>query len=310
FLSQGPSVLAFSTLTASQLWSFDAARGEITDVLPLSDGSTYVSDGYFGDQFTSNLFRLTSSGAPTATYSMRLLRLYTTIEIEFANNGQPPYPVGSQPVQKAIDALYAYYDGWFLSPSGPDSTTIPSDTVNLAASDSNEFYVYTPSADSGGYGCTNPRGNAVTIDAYSADSQGVGNQWSTSVFFDFCNLYPDDLLASSAGSGVLATLFSNTYWTQPNYFGGPYEGSNPFLAVLSSSTGAILRDGGLDSNGYTSLATDGTNVFLSIPSSDQVEVLSTSGNGAGTFYNVGIPASTVIWAYGSLFAISPSHVNV
>ncbi len=70
----------------------------------------------------------------------------------------------------------------------------------------------------------------------------------------------------------MASLFSDTYWTQPNYYGGPYEGSNPFLAVLSSSSGAVLRGGILDSNGYTSVATDGTDVYLSIPSSDEVEV--------------------------------------
>ena len=150
----------------------------------------------------------------------------------------------------------------------------------------------------------------MTIYAYSAGSQGVANPWSTPVYFNFCNLYPDDLLTSSAGSGVVAALFSNTYWTQPNYYGGPYQGSNPFLAVLSSSSGALLRSGILDSSGYTSLATDGADVFLSIPSSDEVEVLSSTGSGAGTFYSVGIPASTLVWADGSLFAISASQVNV
>lgn len=310
FLSEGPSALAFSTLTGAQLWSFDAGQGEVTDVLPLSDGGAYVSDGYFGDQFTSNLFRLTPSGTSVITYSMRLLRLYTTIEVQFPNNGQPPYPVGSQPVQKATDGLYAYYDGWFLSSSGPSPTSVPADTINLAGSDATQFYLYSASANPGGFGCTDPRGNEVTIYAYSAGSQGVENPWSTPVFFNFCNLYPDDLLASSAGSGVVASLFSDTYWTQPNYYGGPYEGSNPFLAVLSSSSGALLRGGTLDSNGYTSLATDGAHIYLSIPSSDEVEVLSATGSGSGTFYNVGIPASTLVWADGSLFAISASHVNV
>ena len=106
---------------------------------------------------------------------MRLLRLYTTVEVQFPNNGQPPYPVGSQPVQKGTDGLYAYYDGWFLSSSGPSPTTIPADTYNLAGSDANQFYVYTADANPGGFGCTNPRGNVVTIYAYSASSQGVEN---------------------------------------------------------------------------------------------------------------------------------------
>ena len=310
YLSVGPSAYAYSTLTGEQLWSFDAGQGEVTDVLPLSDGSAYISDGYYGDQFSSNLFKLTSSGTSVSTYTMRLLRLYTTVEVQFANNGQPPYPVGSQPVQKAADGLYAYYDGWFFSSSGPSQTTVPADTYNLDGSDDSQFYLFTASANPGGFGCTNPRGNVVTIYAYSANSTGVSNSWSTPVFLNICNLYPDYLVASSAGPGVIASLFSETYWSQPNYYGGPYEGSNPFLAVLSSSTGAVLRSGSLDASGYSSLATDGADVYLSIPSSDEVEVLNATGSGPGAFYNVGIPASTLVWADGSLFAISASQVNV
>jgi len=310
YMSEGPSAYAYSALTGGRLWSFDAGQGEVTDVLPLSDGSVYVSDGYYGDQFSSNLFGLTPSGTTSSTYSMRLLRLYTTVEVQFANNGQPPYPVGSQPVQKAADGLYAYYDGWFFSSSGPSQTTIPADTYNLDSSDASQFYLFTASANPGGFGCTNPRGNVVTIYAYPTNSTGVQNTWSTPVFLNICNLYPDYLVASSAGSGVVASLFSETYWSQPNYYGGPYQGSNPFLAVLSSDNGTVLRSGNLDSNGYTSLATDGADVYLSIPSSDEVEVLSATGSGPGAFYNIGIPASTLVWADGSLFAISASQVNV
>ncbi len=115
FLSAGTAASAFSSQTGLKQWSFDAGQGEVTDVLPLTGGTVYVSDGYYGDIFTSNLYRLSSSGSVTSTYSMRLLRLYTTIEVQYPNNGQPPYPVGLQPVQKGADSLYAYYDGWFLS---------------------------------------------------------------------------------------------------------------------------------------------------------------------------------------------------
>lgn len=310
FMAVGPSAFAFSAQTGAQLWSFDAGEGEVTAVLPLSDGSAYVSDGYYGDQFTSTLFRVTSAGATGPSYTMRLLRLYTTVEVQFPNNGQPPYPVGSQPVQKGVDALYAYYDGWLFSSSGPSQTTIPSDDYNLATSDASQFYLYVPSADPGGFGCTNPRGNAVTIYAYPATSQGVQQPWSNTVFTDTCDEYPNELIASSAGSGVVASLFSQTYWTQPTYYGGPYLGANPFLAVLSSSTGDVLRSGTLDSNGYTGLATDGTEVYLCIPSLDEVEAVSASGDGTGTFYDVGIPASSLLWADGSLFAVSSSQVNV
>jgi len=310
FLASGPSAFAFSTLTGTQLWSFDADQGEITDVLPLSDGGVYVSDGYYGDQFTSGLFRLTSSGTSVASYSMRLLRLYTTVEVQYPDDDQAPYPLGSQPVQKGTDSLFAYYDGWFFSSGGPALTTVPADSFNLASSDSGQFYVFTTSANPGGFGCSQPRGNEATIYAYSATSQGVQSAWATPVYFNVCDLYPDELIASSAGSGLVVSLFSGTYWSQPSYFGGPYQGSSPFLAVLSSSSGTVLRSGSLDSSGYSSVATDGTRVFLSIPSSDEVEVVSASGSGAGTFHNIGIPASTLVWADGSLFALSASHVNV
>jgi hypothetical protein len=310
FLAEGPSAFAYSTETGAQLWSFDAGEGEVTAVLPLSDGSAYVSDGYYGDQFTSTLFRVTSSGLPAQSYTMRLLRLYTSVEVEFANDAQAPYPVGSQPVQKGTDALYAYYDGWLFSSGGPSTITIPADTYDLATTDSSDFYVYVPEADAGGSGCYSPHGNAVTVYAYSATAQGVQQPWSAMLYLNDCDEYPNELIASSAASGVVAALFSQTYWTQPNYFGGPYSGSNPFLAVLSSSTGAVLRSGTLDSSGYTSLATDGASVYLSIPSLDEVEVVGASGSGTGTFYDVGIPASTLLWADGSLFAVSSSQVNV
>lgn len=310
FVAEGSSVLEFSSLTGALTWSFQAGEGEVTDVLPLSDGSVYVSDGYYGDQFTANLFRLSSSGTSLADYSMRLLRLYTTVEVQFPSNSLPPYPVGSQPVEKGVDSLFAYYDGWFFSSAGPSAATVPSDTYNLAASGAQRFYLFTASSNPGGFGCTAPRGNEVTVYGYSASSQGVALSWSTPVFFNICNLYPDDLIASSAGSGVVACLFSDTYWSQPNYYGGPYSGSNPLLAVLSSSTGGLLRSGPLDSNGYAGVATDGAHVYLSIPSSDQVEVLGSSGNGGGTFYNVGMPASTLLWADGFLFAVGPSQVRV
>jgi hypothetical protein len=310
FVAAGPSALAFSAPKGTQLWSFNASQGEVTDVLPLSDGGAYVSDGYFGDQFTSNLFRLTSSGTSVWTYSMRLFRLYTALEVQFPDGDQAPYPVGSQPVQKGTDGLYAYYDGWFFSSSGPASTTVPADTFNLATSDASQVYLFTTNGSPGGYGCSQPRGNVAIIYAYSASDQGVQNQWSTPVYFDVCDLYPDELIASSAGSGLVASLFSETYWSQPNYFGGPYQGSNPFLAVLSSSSGAILRSGNLDSSGYAGLAEDGSHVYLSIPSSDLIEVVSATGSGPGAFYNIGIPASKLFWADNSLFAVSSSEVKV
>jgi hypothetical protein len=310
FLAVGSSAFAFSAATGTRLWSFNASLGEVTDVLPLSDGGVLVSDGYFGDQFTSNLYRLTSSGTSVWTYTMRMFRLYTATEVQYPDSDKAPYPLGSQPVQKGADALYAYYDGWFFSSTGPATTSVPADTFNLASSDASQFYLYTTTANPGGFGCSQPRGNLVFIHAYSATTQGVQSQWATPIFLDACDLYPNELIASSAGTGVVASLFSQTYWSQPSYYGGPYPGSSPFLAVLSSSTGTVLRSGTLDSSGYTSLTQDGSRVYLSIPSSDEVEVLPAAGGGAGVFHDVGIPASNLIWADGSLFAVSNGVVKV
>ena len=310
YLSVGSTVYAFSSVTGGVLWSFNAGQGVVTDVLPLSNGAVYVSDGYYGDQFTSIVFELTSSGTSVTAYTMRLLRLYTTVEVQYPNNGQPPYPVGSQPVQKGTDSLYAYYDGWLLSSSGLSSTTIPADSYNLASSDANQFYLYVPSANPGGFGCSNPRGNVVTMYAYSANAAGVQEQWSNYVFLNICNEYPDYALASSAGSGVVASLFSDTYWTQPTYYGGPYQGANPYLAVLSSSSGAVLYSNYMDQPAYSSsLVTDGTYVYLGVLGSNQIERVTIS-TGAKSFYATQVPPSYLFYSYGDIFAVGNDGFQV
>lgn len=310
FLAVGSSAFAFSSSTGKELWSFNASQGEVTDVLPLSDGGVYVSDGYFGSQFTSDLYRLSSAGTCLATYSMRLLKLWTTVEIQYPNGGLPPWPFGSQPVDKGEDSLFAYYDGWFFSSAGPSSVSLPADSNQLATSDSDQFYLATFYANPGGYGCSQPGGNTATFNAYSADSRGVIKEWGTTVYLDSCDYYPNEVISSSSGGGTLAVLLSQVYWSTSTYYGGPYQGANPFLAVLSSSTGAVMRSGTMDSSGYTSVVTSGNEVYLAIPSSDEVEVVSASGSGPGSFYGVGIPASSLQWADGSLFAIAPDEVKV
>lgn len=310
FLSAGSSVSAYSTARGTQLWSFDAGQGLVTDVIPLSDGTAYVSNGYYGNQFSSSLFRLTSSGTSVWEYTVRLFRLYNALESQFPDGDVPPTPVGSQPVEKGVDSLFAYYDGWFFSTAGPSRTALPPDSVSLATSDGNQFYLFTTAA-SPGFRCSQPNGNSLTFFAYSADSSGVQNQWiSPTIFTNSCDYYPNELISSTAASGLVASIFSQTYWAQSTYLGGPYQGANPFLVVLSSSTGSTLRTGTLDSNGYSSLATDGARIYLSIPSLQEIEVLSASGSGGGTFYRIGISATKLIWSGSSLFAISKSHVKV
>jgi len=150
----------------------------------------------------------------------------------------------------------------------------------------------------------------VSVYAYLATSQAVQQEWSTPVYLNTCDEYPNQLIAASAGSGLVVSLYSQTWWTQPTYYGGPYPGANPLLAVISSSSGTLVWSGTLDSNGYTGIATDGSSVYLAIPSSDEVEVVSATGSLPGAFYNVGIPAASLVWEDGSLFAISGSQVNV
>jgi len=309
FLAQGPTVEAYSASQGSQAWSFDAGQGEVTDVMPLSDGGVYVSDGYYGDQFTADLYDLQPSGSVQSTYSMRLFRLWTTVEVQYPNGGLPPWPAGSQPVEKGADSLYSYYDGWFFSSSGPSPVTVAGDSYELGGADSSQFYLMQIGANPG-TGCVDPRGNFVNIDAYSAGAGGVADEWSSLVFLNTCNLYPDEPIASAAGSGVEAVLVSQDYFSDPNYFGGPYTGADPFLAVVSSSTGQILRSSTMDENGYSSIATDGSAVFLALPGSNQVEVVSATGGGGGALYNVGMAAARLEWADNSLFVISSSEVKV
>jgi hypothetical protein len=310
FLATGSSVVAYSSATGGPLWSFDAGQGEVTDVMPLSGGGgVYVADGYYGNQFTSNLYQLGSTGGVQATYSMRLYRLWTTVEVQYPNGGLPPWPAGSQPVEKGMDSLYAYYDGWFFSASGPSSVTVQGDSYELGASDASRFYLMQVLANPG-TGCTNPRGNIVELYAYSADARGVTDDWSSLVFLNTCNLYPNELIASAAGPGTVALLVSQNYFSDLNYFGGPYAGANPFLIVVSASTGQVLRSSAMDGSGYTSVATDGAHVFMSLPATDQVEVVSAAGGGAGTLYDVGVAASSLDWEDNSLFVISSNEVKV
>ena len=223
FLSSGPSAFAYSASKGTQLWSFNAGQGEVTDVLPLTDGGVYVSDGYYGDQFTSNLYRLTSSG----TSCLDLLdeaapALYTTSRSSSRQRPAPAPRSAPSPSRRATDGLYAYYDGWFFSSSGPSATTVPGDAFNLATSDANQFYLFTAGGSPGGYGCTNPRGNVVSFYAYSANSTRVsrtpGRRRSSSTCATFT---PSRSSAQRPDSGVVASVFSVAYWSTANLLRRP-----------------------------------------------------------------------------------------
>jgi len=310
YVSVGAIVYAFSSSTGGVLWSFNVGQGQIVDVLPLSNGNVYLEDGYSGSPSaplsTAVVMELSSSGALLNTYSMRLLRQDTWIEVQYPDNDAPPYPLGSLPVQKAVDGLYAAYDGWFMSSSGlVTSPTYPSDTYNLATADSSQFYLFTTWTNPGGFGCSNPRGDGAQVYAYEADSGGVAaSRWTSTVYFNDCNLFPPYLISSTAGSGVVALLFGQTYYSQPNYFGGPYTGLNPYLVVLSSSSGSVLFSNYMDQPAYSasSMATDGTYVYLGMLGSNQIERVTIS-SGAKAFYATQVPPTSVLSAYGKVFAV-------
>ena len=309
YVSVGSTVYAFSSSTGGVLWSFNAGQGQIVDVLPLSNGYVYIEDGYGASLMApvsaATVVELSPSGTLLNTYTMRLMRQYTWIEIQYPDNDIPPYPYGSFPVQKGADSLYAAYDGWFLSSSGiATSPTYPPDSYNLATADSSKFYMFTPGANPGGWGCTNPRGNTASFYAYEADQGSVGSAiWNTYVYLNDCNLFPPYLISSTAGSGVVVMLVGQSYYSQPNYFGGPYQGLNPYLVVLSAASGSVLFSNYMDQPGYSSgMATDGTYVYLGLLGSNQIERVTIS-SGAKSFYSTQVPPTSVFSAYGRVFAV-------
>ena len=309
YLSVGSTVYAFSSATGTVLWSFIAGQGQVVDVLPLSNGYVYLEDGYgpslMAPVSAANVLELSPSGTLLNSYTMRMMRQYTWIEIQYPDNDIPPYPYGSFPVQKGADGLYAAYDGWFLSSSGVvTSPTYPPDSYNLATADGSKFYMFTPGANPGGWGCTNPRGNTASFYAYEADQGSVGSMnWNTYVYLNDCNLFPPYLISSTAGSGVVAMLVGQSYYSQPNYFGGPYQGLNPYLVVLSSASGSVLFSNYMDQPGYSSsIATDGTYVYLGLLGSNQIERVTIS-SGVKSFYTTQVPPVSVFTSYGRIFAV-------
>jgi hypothetical protein len=132
--------------------------------------------------------------------------------------------------------------------------------------------------------------------------------WSEDVYLATCGAYPPQLLAASAGSGIFVSLFAgNAYSDSP--FQTQYSGHNPYLFILDT-TGGILYSSSLPDDGYSSsIAEDGTNVYLALPQSDEVQSVSLPAQTVTT-YDVGFPASHLLWSNGTLFAISANEVKV
>jgi len=296
FIADGPDVYAFSS-SGSFKWSFDAGLGYVTDVLPLSNGDIYVSDGYGSTSNYAELFELSPSGSVIQQNPVRLFQ---------TTDGGSGY--SSAPVTKGSDASYAYYDGWFYSSSGPTQGLV-SDSFPIAGTDASDFYFYQISPVSEGDGGCQLPGNELVVDSYTPQplsTGGVRLNWQDYIRLSTCNAFPEQLIGSAEDDGLTVLLFAS-----PSYAASPgesYSGQNPFLAVVTNS-GLTLYEGQAHENGYTSVAAGGANVYLSLPIQDEVQVYSLITYSYST-YNIGMQASRLLFEDGSLFAISNDEVKV
>ena len=294
YIGSGSSVDAF-TASGHLLWSFDAGQGFVTDVMPLSDGHVYVSTGYQYQTNTAELYELGPEGQLIASYSVRL-------------DQQVDQDTPTQmPVSKGVDSTYALYDGWFYSSSGPISA-IGSDFHPMAAADNSDFYFY-QAYDEGivANDTCQGAGDDVSLTSFTPGSVLVLPNWTQTLYLATCGSYTPQLVGATAGDGLLAGVFAGEA-----YSGGEetlYSGSNSFLFVIDAD-GAIEYSSGLPTSGYSpSMATDGTNVYLALPQSDEVQVFNLPTRTLST-YDVGFPASQLIYGQGHLFLISADGVRV
>lgn len=296
YLSDGPSVFAFSSSGVAE-WSFDSGDGYVTDVLPLSNGDVYVSSGYGSTSNIATLFELSPSGQVIATYAVRLLQ---------TPDGASEAP--SVPVVKGEDSLYAYYDGWFYSATGP-SASLTSDAFPLAGSDSSNFFFYRITAVPYDDGTCQLPGDEFLLYSYTLGPV-YGNvtkeDWDDYIYTGQCSRFPPQVAGSAVGGGVIAALL-----TSPAFAASPeeaYPSGNPYL-VIATTHGVTLYDGQTPAVAYTSVATNGTDVYLSLPQQGEIQTYSLTSGGYTT-YDVGIQASQLLFQDGSLFAISDDQVRV
>jgi hypothetical protein len=296
YLAEGPGVYAFS-VSGSLLWSFDSGVGFVTDVLPLQNGDVYVSVGYQPGSNNAELFELSSDGTVMATYSVRLL------ETPSGPAGDPSFAV-----TKGDDASYAFYDGWFYSQSGPVAS-LASDASPLAGSDALDFYFYNVNPVPYEDGTCQPPGNELVVSSYTASPVYAGSlkmNWQSYLYFGTCNKYPEQLVSSAVYGGVAALLFAS-----PAFAASPaeaYPAQNPYLAIVSSS-GGDLYVGSAPDNGYTSVVTNGTEVYMALPQAEQIQVYSLH-KGTYSTISIGMHASQLTFINDTLFAISNAEVKV
>jgi hypothetical protein len=293
FLGSGSTVHAFSK-DGDPLWSFDAGQGVVTDVMPVAGGDVYVSVGYVYYSNSAQLYELSADGSLIASFPVRLEQI---VDGDLSLQA---------PVSKSVDPNYALYDGWFYSAGGPVAS-LPSDGFPLAASDDSSFYFFQAFGEGISGGDCVGAGDEVMLYSYTPNPVFDFPNWTATFYLAACGAYPPQLLAASAGNGLFAGLFSGNAYGQADLT--RYTGQNPYLFIVTSS-GSIVYGSSLPDNDYSSsMATDGTNVYLALPQSDQVQAVSWLDQRTTT-YTVGFPASQLMWENGSLFAISGNEVRV
>jgi hypothetical protein len=265
-------------------------------VLPLSNGRVFVSTGYSSASNIAELFELDGSGTVVRTYDVRLLE--TPDEADSA----------SLPVVKAVDSSTAFYDGWFYSATGSNSYLV-SDSLPIAGVDSSDFYFYqvTPFPYQGG-SCLD-QGSQLTVSSYSPSLVYGGSatkNWETYDYFSTCSGFPPQLVGSAVGGGVVVLLMASPPYVDDS--NDAYPGQHPTLAVVSTS-GDTLYMGEAPDEGYSSVATNGTDVYLSLPQSSEIQVYS-STKGTYATYDIGTQASQLLFEDDHLFAISDNVIEV
>ena len=295
FVSSGAQVYAFSG-SGRMVWSFDAGAGVVTDVMPISTGQVYVSVGYGTPSNAGTLYELSSNGGILGAFTVRVV-----------DSPDGSSSVGDESVAKGEDSGYVYYDGWFYSSAGPAASIALSGT-QLAAAGASSFYLYSLIGGSSYGGCM-PWGNEMIFQSFSPGAGypgGLQQNWNAYAYLGPCTRYDPQLVSAGTGGGDLAVLFAAPYFSDSELQALP--GYNPYVVVVSSS-GETLLDLEAPSNGYSSVATDGSEVYLALPQLGAVQTISLSTQAVSTYY-IGEAASTLLCLYGHLFAVSQGVVKV
>lgn len=295
FLGDGASVYSFSSSGRLQ-WSFDAGAGYVTDILPLSNGRVFVSTGYSSTSNLGELFELDGNGTVVRTYDVRVLQ--TTDGATSA----------TLPVVKGVDSTSAFFDGWFYSATGP-SAYLGSGSLPIAGAEGSDFYFYDVTPFPYQAGVCGDQGSQLVVSSYTPSLVYGGSateNWETYNYFSTCNGFPAQLVGSAVSGGVVVLLMASPPYVDDS--NDAYPSTPPTLVVLSTF-GKTLYMGQTPDDGYSSVATNGTEMYMSLPQSSEIQVYSTATN-SYTTYNIGTQASQLLFEDNHLFAISAGVVEV